>query len=30
MTELSGAVLEEDSVMVITKFVLKLMKQNGC
>jgi hypothetical protein len=29
MTELSGAKSEEDRIMVITKIVLKLMKQNG-
>jgi hypothetical protein len=29
MTELSGAESEEDRKMVITKIVLKLMKQNG-
>jgi hypothetical protein len=30
MTELTEAVSEEDRVMVITKLVIKLMKQNGC
>ena len=29
MTEVSGAVSEEDKIMVITKIVLSLMKQNG-
>jgi hypothetical protein len=29
MTEPSGAVSEEDRVMVITKMVLNLMQQNG-
>jgi hypothetical protein len=30
MTELSGAVSEKDKIMVITKIVLNLMKQNVC
>jgi hypothetical protein len=30
MTELSEAVSEKDKIMVITKMVLNLMKQNGC
>jgi hypothetical protein len=30
MTELSEAVSESHKIMVITKLVLKLMKQNGC
>jgi hypothetical protein len=29
MTELNGAVLEEAKILVITKIVLNLMKQNG-
>jgi hypothetical protein len=29
MTELSGAVSEEDKIVAITKTVLNLMKQNG-
>jgi hypothetical protein len=29
MTELSGAVSEEDKIVAITKIVLKLMKGNG-
>jgi hypothetical protein len=29
MTEFNGAVSEEDKIMVITKIVLNLMKQNG-
>jgi hypothetical protein len=29
MTEFSGAELEEDRIMPITKVALKLMKQNG-
>jgi hypothetical protein len=30
ITELSEAVSEKDKIMVITKMVLNLMKQNGC
>jgi hypothetical protein len=30
MTELSGAMSEEDRIMAITKMVLILMPQNGC
>jgi hypothetical protein len=30
MTELSGAVSEEDKIAAITKIVLNLMKQDGC
>jgi hypothetical protein len=30
MAELSEAVPEKDKIMVITKMVLNLMKQNGC
>jgi hypothetical protein len=30
MTELNGAVSEEDKIVAITKIVLKLMNQNGC
>jgi hypothetical protein len=30
IAELSEAVSEEYKIMVITKMVLKLMKQNGC
>jgi hypothetical protein len=30
ITELNGAKAEEDRIVVITKIVLKLMKQNGC
>ncbi|XP_033608254.1 uncharacterized protein LOC117282488 [Cryptotermes secundus] len=30
MIELNGAESEEDGIMAILKFVLKLMKQNGC
>jgi hypothetical protein len=30
MTELSEAMSEEDKIMVITKMVLNLVKQNGC
>jgi hypothetical protein len=29
MTEFSGAALEEDKIVAITKIVLSLMKQNG-
>jgi hypothetical protein len=29
MTKFSGAVSEEDKIVVITKIVLNLMKQNG-
>jgi predicted HAD superfamily phosphohydrolase YqeG len=29
MTEVSGALLEEDKTVAVTKIVLKLMKQNG-
>jgi hypothetical protein len=29
MTELNGADSEEDRIMIITRTVLKLMKQNG-
>jgi hypothetical protein len=29
MTELNGADSEEDRIMIITRIVLKLMKQNG-
>jgi hypothetical protein len=29
MTEFNGAVSEEDKIVVITKIVLNLMKQNG-
>jgi hypothetical protein len=29
MTQLNGALTEEDKIMVITKIVLSLMKQNG-
>jgi hypothetical protein len=29
-TELSEAVTEKDKIMVITKIVLNLIKQNGC
>jgi type IV pilus biogenesis protein CpaD/CtpE len=30
ITELNGAVAEEDRVMVITELVLNLMQQSGC
>jgi hypothetical protein len=30
MTELNGAESEEVRIVIITKFVLKFMKQNGC
>jgi hypothetical protein len=30
MTELNGAVSEEDKIAAITKIVLNLMKQDGC
>jgi hypothetical protein len=30
ITEISEAVLEQDKIMVITKMVLRLVKQNGC
>jgi hypothetical protein len=30
MAELNGAGTEEDRKIVITKIILKLMKQNGC
>jgi hypothetical protein len=30
MTEPSEAVSEKDKIMIITKMVLNLMKQNGC
>jgi hypothetical protein len=30
MTEFNEAVSEEDRIMVITKMLLMLMKQNGC
>jgi phage terminase large subunit-like protein len=30
MTELIGAMSEKDKIMVITKIVLNIMKQNGC
>jgi type IV pilus biogenesis protein CpaD/CtpE len=30
LTELSGSVLGEESIMAITKMALTLMKQNGC
>jgi hypothetical protein len=30
MTELSGADLEEDRIVAITKTVFRLIKQNGC
>jgi hypothetical protein len=30
MTELSDAVSQKDKIMIITKMVLNLMKQNGC
>jgi hypothetical protein len=30
MTDLSEAVSEKNKIMVITKMVLNLMKQNGC
>jgi hypothetical protein len=30
MTELSGALSQEDKIMLITKMVLNLVKQNGC
>jgi hypothetical protein len=30
MTELNGAVSEEDKIVAITRIVLNLMKQDGC
>jgi hypothetical protein len=30
MTEFSEAASEKDKIMIITKMVLNLMKQNGC
>jgi hypothetical protein len=30
MTELNEAVSEKDKIIIITKMVLNLMKQNGC
>jgi hypothetical protein len=30
MTELNGAESEEEKIVVITRIVLKFMKQNGC